>query len=85
MHCELYLPYEAVGGTFLALKGPSLVEELKEAENAIQKLGGQVEEIIKYSIPGTDTQHNIAVIKKIDATPTRYPRKFAQIKKSPLI
>lgn len=82
--CEFCLPYVRVGGAFLALKGPALGEELDEAKKAISLLGGQLERVFEYSIPGTDLRHNIAIIRKISPTPKKYPRRFAMIKKSPL-
>ena len=82
--CELCLPYVKVGGAFLALKGPALSDELGEAENAIRQLGGKVERIFEYAVPGVELRHNIAVIRKTAPTPKRYPRRFAMIKKAPL-
>ena len=82
--CELCLPYVKVGGAFLALKGPALTEELADAENAILKLGGRLERVFEYAIPGVDAHHNIALIRKVSPTPGPYPRRFAMIKKSPL-
>ena len=82
--CEFCLPYVRVGGAFLALKGPALGEELDEAKKAISLLGGKLERVFEYSIPGTDLRHNIAVIRKVSPTPKKYPRRFAMIKKSPL-
>lgn len=82
--CELCLPYVKVGGAFLALKGPALNEELTEAEKAIAQLGGKLEQVYVYAIPGVDASHNIAVIRKVSPTPPKFPRRFAQIKKAPL-
>lgn len=82
--CELCLPYVAPGGYFLALKGPALSEELQEAEKAISLLGGKLERVFEYSVPGVELSHNIAVIKKVRPTPKKYPRRFAMIKKAPL-
>ena len=82
--CEFCLPYVKVGGTFLALKGPAIDEELSEAKNAIKLLGGKIERVYQYDIPGLDALHNIAVIRKVAPTPKKYPRRFAIIKKSPL-
>lgn len=82
--CELCLPYIKVGGTFLALKGPAIDEELADAKNAIKQLGGRIERVHQYDIPGLDALHNIAVIRKVSPTPKKYPRRFALIKKSPL-
>lgn len=82
--CELCLPYVRAGGAFLALKGPALAEELDEAERVIKLLGGELERVFEYSVPGTELRHSIAVIRKVSATPKKYPRRFALIKKSPL-
>ena len=82
--CELCLPFVRVGGTFLAMKGPDCAEELAEAENAIRLLGGEVERIVPCVIPGIDTHHCIAVIRKVAPSPGKYPRRFAKIQKEPL-
>lgn len=82
--CELCLPYVKPGGAFLALKGPALSAELEEARKAIGLLGGKLERVFDYAIPGVEARHNIAVIRKLSPTPKKYPRRFAMIKKSPL-
>ena len=82
--CELCLPYVKKGGTFIAMKGSDLEEELAEAQRCIRTLGGQVEKKIDYTIPGTDVTHCALIIRKVADTPARYPRRWAQIKKSPL-
>ena len=82
--CELCLPFVTVGGLFLAMKGPGAEEELAEAKKAIAALGGKAEGIRVYDVPGTDLQHNVIVIRKVKDTPTRYPRRWAQMKKQPL-
>jgi len=53
-----------------------------EAKKAISLLGGQVKEIREFAV--ADAVHRIVVIEKVKTTPTRYPRKFAKIKQSPL-
>ena len=82
--CELCLPYVKKGGTFIAMKGSDLEEELAEAQRCIRTLGGQVEKKIDYTIPGTDVTHCALIIRKVADTPAKYPRRWAQIKKSPL-
>ena len=82
--CELCLPLVKVGGVFLALKGPAVSEELEEARRAVTLLGGEVEQIFPYTLPGEETGHSIAVIRKTSSTPKKFPRRFAQIKKAPL-
>ena len=82
--CELCLPYVKVGGAFLALKGPAVTEELDEAAHAISLLGAEVEEVFEYAIPCEELRHNIVVLRKTAPTPKQYPRRFVQMKKSPL-
>ena len=82
--CELCLPFVKVGGLFLAMKGPGAEEELSEAKHAIAVLGGKAEGIRVYDVPGTELKHNVIVIRKTRDTPSRYPRRWAQIKKQPL-
>ncbi len=81
---EFCLPYVKVGGYFVALKGPAIDEEIKEAEGAIKLLGGNIEEIIEVEIEDSDLKHNLLVIKKIKSTPKKYPRKAGMITKNPL-
>lgn len=84
MLTELCLPFVKKGGSFLAMKGPEPEDEVQEAKNAIRILGGELQGIEKYAVPGTDAVHSIVEIKKIAPTPPKYPRSWAKIKKSPL-
>jgi len=83
--CELALPLVKVGGAFLAMKSVDSDEELRQAKSAIAQLGGAVESVHDYTIPGTDVSHRLVVIRKVKPTPATFPRTFAKIKKSPLI
>ena len=58
-------------------------EELKEASNGIKVLGGRVDEVIDFTLTNDDHRSNI-IIKKVKATPGKYPRMFSKIKKQPL-
>ena len=82
--CELCLPYVKPGGAFLAMKGPELDAELREAYVALKTLGGAAERQITYAIPETALDHRIAIIRKTGPSPKKYPRRWAQIKKKPL-
>ena len=82
--CELCLPYVKESGLFIAMKGPAFDEELEAAKPAIQKLGGKTESCKSYTIPDTNITHSAILIRKTAKTPQRYPRRWAQIKKSPL-
>lgn len=82
--CELCLPLVKVGGCFLAMKSVDSDAELDSAKHALELLGGQVESLRDYQIPGTNVYHRLVIIKKFRKTPEKYPRAFAKIKKNPL-
>ena len=81
---ELCLPYVKVGGCFLSMKSTDSEEEIAAAKNAIKLLGGKIEKVWDYTVPTTDVTHRVVMIRKLSPTPTKYPRRFAQIKKQPL-
>lgn len=79
---EYDLPFVKVGGEFIALKGPLLDEELKEARKTIEILGGSIKTVEDLNIPYTDINHRIVFIKKIRQTPKQYPRKAGKVTKN---
>ena len=84
MLSELCLPLVKVGGYFLSMKSVDSEQEVNDTKNAIKTLGGRIEKVVDYTIPGTEVQHRLIFIKKIQETPKKYPRAFAKIKKNPL-
>ena len=82
---ELCLPLARPGGLFLAMKNPDCDEEAARAAFAVKALGGRLREIRRYTVPGTDTVHAVVVVEKVRPTPLQYPRRWAQIKKKPLL
>lgn len=82
--CELCLPFVTPGGYFAAMKGEKGKEEAAEAKNAMEKLGGEMVDIIYITLPEYEYLHTICVIKKTRATPAEYPRANGKIKKNPL-
>ncbi len=82
--CELCLPFVKTGGAFIAMKGPDCEDEVNEAKKGIALLGGKIEKCAVYTIPETDVSHSLIIIRKTKATPEKYPRRWAQIKKQPL-
>ena len=81
--CEYCLPYVKVGGAFIAYKGDA-AEEIKAAERAISILGGEIEEVISYSLPEDFGKRTLIVIRKIKPTPPLYPRGQGKERKQPL-
>lgn len=80
---EYCLPFVKVGGVFLAMKGHS-EEEVQDAGKAIATLGGTIEKVDTFTLPGTDMERTIVVIRKIRPTPPKYPRKAGTPAKEPL-
>ena len=81
---ELCLPFVKVDGYFLAMKGTDSDAELDAARFAIRELGGEVERCVDYTIPHTEVNHRVILIKKISPAPSQYPRKWVKIQKNPL-
>ena len=81
---EYLLPFVRVGGHMMALKGPSLDDELAESAYAFEVLGGRPAHTENVEIPGRDWQHKIAYIEKTAPTPAKYPRKPGMPEKKPL-
>lgn len=78
--CELCVPFLKSGGLFIAMKG----KEEENADNAIKKTGAQVIEKSHITLPFSDYERNIIIIKKIKLTPDIYPRSYSAIKSRPL-
>ncbi len=81
---EYLLPFVRQEGWMLALKGPSLDEELCQADNAIKMLGGELVRTQRLTIPGRDWDHRAVWIRKAESTPDKYPRKAGLPEKKPL-
>ncbi len=94
MLCELTIPFVKVGGTLVAMKSKGAHEEFEASRSAIRQLAGinslngtkLYECSLMGEINGESINENrtVVVMKKLSSTPKTFPRKFAQIKKSPL-
>jgi len=78
---ELCLPFVKVGGEFISYKSKG-DEEIRQAEYAIEVLGGKLSENISFDI--NDNFRTLITIKKIRSTENRYPRKAGVPNKTPL-
>lgn len=81
---EYCLPYVKVDGLFVPYKSGKIDEELKSSEKAVSILGGKVEEVVKFQLPGTDIGRSFVKIHKIKETKKKYPRKAGMPTKEPL-
>ena len=83
---ELCMPFVKIDGVFIAMKGAAGQEELEEAKNGIQRLGGQITCAEEYNLyTGLEEEKRTVIeIRKVTATPKEFPRGFGAIKKKPL-
>jgi 16S rRNA (guanine527-N7)-methyltransferase len=83
---EICLPFVAVGGKFIAMKGPGAETELSESADAMRVLGGAMAENIPGTLIAGDSiqKRYTIIIQKDRETPKNYPRNWSQINKKPL-
>lgn len=80
---ELCIPTLKVGGYFIPMKA-NIDEELKESKKSIDVLNSKLENIISFNLPIENSIRNLVIIKKMDKTNNKYPRRYDLIKKKPL-
>ena len=81
---EYCLPYVKIGGVFISYKSGNVDEEVSESEKAVEMLGGRIEEVIKFQLPGTDINRSFVKVKKVKGTSKKYPRKSGIPAKEPI-
>ena len=80
---EYMLPFIKVGGIAVCMKGPNYKEELKEAQKAIEVLGGKLEKVETFMVE-EEMERNIIIIKKVKSTPNKFPRGQGKPLKEPI-
>ena len=81
---EYALPFAVVGGHFVAYKGPRVGVELKEADRALELLGGRVAQQVGYRVPLTGEERVLVFIYKSRPVPSEFPRRPGVARKRPL-
>lgn len=69
-----------VSGNLILMKS-SFEEELYNANNIINKIGGKLINVNKFQLPVENSNRALINIKKIKKTPDKYPRTIDKIKK----
>ena len=59
-------------------------EEVKESSKAVKILGGKIEDVVKFELPGTDIGRSFVKIHKVKNTAKKYPRKAGMPSKEPI-
>lgn len=81
---EYCTPFLKIGGYFIAQKGKKCEDELKGAENALAVLNLKVEKVMAVETSQATKDHHLIIIKKIDSTNEKYPRRAGKPIKKPL-
>lgn len=82
--CEYCLPFVKVGGKMIAYKSDNIDEEITESKNALNILGGKIDNIIEERIEGTDINRKLVIIIKEKESPSIYPRNGNKPRLKPL-
>ena len=55
-----------------------------QARGAVKLLGGKIENSVSFELPKTEGERTLVVIRKVEATAKKYPRKAGMPGKEPL-
>ncbi len=80
---EYCLPLVKVGGVFAPMKTVEVESEIDGAKAAAKVLGGEIEAPVIYELPIAGGR-SLVSIKKVAATPPKYPRQRVKISEKPI-
>lgn len=81
---EYCLPFVKRDGVFIAMKGGQVAEEVREAQSAVERLGGGAVQTYSFSLPEGAGQRTLCTVVKEKPTPSAYPRSPGVPAKKPL-
>ncbi len=82
---EYLIPLTKVNGKCICMKSIKSKKEIEESKKALQVLNGTIEKNVEISLPKTEINRNIIVIKKKKTTNKIYPRKAGTPSKAPIV
>lgn len=82
---EYLLPLVKIGGKCICMKGSNIQEEIELSKKAINLLGGEIEKVEEFILPYSDINRSIIIIRKVNKTPEKYPRKPGTPAKEPIV
>lgn len=82
---EYLLPLVEVGKYCIVTKKVPYEEEIEKSKKAIKLLGGKIDAIKIYMLPICNNERAIIYIRKLQETPSIYPRRAGMQKKKPLL
>ena len=81
---EYCIPFVKENGFFISYKAGESEEEINKSKNAIKILGGKINKVEEFVLPGTDASRVFVFIRKQELTDKKYPRKAGVPAKKPL-
>lgn len=81
---EYCIPFVKKDGFFISYKAGESEEEINNSKNAIKILGGKINKVEEFVLPGTDASRVFVFIRKQELTDKKYPRKAGVPAKKPL-
>ena len=81
---EYCMTFVKVGGYFIPYKSGEIEEELNQGKKAAAILGGEINEVVRFSLPEGDGARSLIRIRKVKPVSSRYPRKAGMPGKEPL-
>ena len=83
MLLEYSIPLVKVNGSFISMKGNN--DELNNLKTIYEKLDIKLENVINFKLPYELSNRSLIEFKKMGITNKKYPRKFVDIKKKPIL
>ena len=81
---EYCIPYVRHDGMFIPYKSEEIDGELDQSKKAIHVLGGIIEGVVKFQLPGAEIGRSLVIIRKSQNTAKKYPRKAGLPSKEPI-
>ncbi len=81
---EYCIPFVKKGGNFISYKSGDVKEELDQARKAMNVLGGDLKDVLKFQLPNTEMGRSLIIVDKIKSTPRAYPRKAGTPSRDPI-
>ena len=81
---EYCIPYVKKDGLFVPYKSGEIEEELEQSKKAVHVLGGKIQDVVKFQLPGSEIGRSFVKIKKLQNTAKKYPRKAGLPSKEPI-
>lgn len=82
--CEYCIPYIKKEGMFVPYKSGEIDEELDRSIKAVHVLGGKIQDVVKFQLPGSNIGRSFVKIKKLQNTAKKYPRKAGLPSREPI-